>query len=275
MPILVTCGCGRGQPARRFLATPDGEVLVCQVCFAAGVSTWGAPETDRRNQPHRPWSPGEIDQLLALFSSGVSLAQSARRLGRGYDEAQAEWKRQGLNGWERGALFRPHAIERQVLRGADRFKVARWIRNGLLPTRQVGKRHWVRREDLLAFLEDERSWMLWQPEDLLDEGLRRWAEKLRDVGWHWLTIAQASQRMHCVGRTVQHHIDLGLLPAMRHCDQRKYPWWVRSDDVDTLARHPEWWPVGGRIPGADRLIREARAAIEAARAPTHRKDKAA
>ena len=261
MPTLAKCGCGRGLPAKRFLRTKEGEVLVCVACHAQGLAQHGRqPHTQRH-----PWTEADTFALLRWYDAGYSLGAIGRKLGHTRHYISMKLAERGLRG-RRQALYTANEVATCVFQEWDGAcsTVLRWVREGVLrATRLRGElrqgRYWICHDDFLAFLEREEKWMAWHPNNLSDPAVRAWASTMRAaVPWRWLTLEEAAECLNCCSRSVQHYIEKGVLPG-----EKEDRWWVRSDHVDYLAHNLHLLPGAGERhgPRREQLLADVRAAL--------------
>jgi hypothetical protein len=217
---LTLCPCQSGARATRFVRLADGsETIVCRACWIGGHSH---AEDERL-----------FDRVAKWYGEGYTLLATARRLKLSAYQVQVVTRRQGLNWRRRPGLYRVRWLAGEVFDPAvvTPYIAHRWVKEGRLAALRTG---WVKHQALLAFLEDDTTWMEWTPSALRDAHLAAWATELRrNVTWEWLTCRQAARRMGCCVATIRHYIQRGWLPATIIGNQH----WLRSDHVEHLQTH--------------------------------------
>jgi hypothetical protein len=108
-----------------------------------------------------------------------------------------------------------------------------WVKAGRIRSSAItlgtGKHPMITRmishDDLIAFLDDESQWQLWEPSVIVDSGLREWAVELRR-GKAFLSVKDAAGRLFLTEQGVWDAIRRGALRAVH--DVAKH-WWIRED----------------------------------------------
>jgi excisionase family DNA binding protein len=184
----------------------------------------------------RRWTTKRIKQLIAYIEAHKGYDEIARLMGF----SRAAVKRQAIlqgatvltaNGYCNAEVAR--------MMGVHPGTVSMWQRNGLrhhLPSgdRGHGKNVIVEHEDLMAFIGDEATWHLWEPERIADKHLRDWAKEVRG-GIKFLTTGEAAMKLCVTYDAVHSAIKRGRLKAVRVGNGK---WRVRSDwlkDSPTLS----------------------------------------
>lgn len=143
------------------------------------------------------WTGAEDFELLSLLERHRPFPAIARLLGRTVVAVRARASELGAKA--RTANGQPVADVARLL-GVGREVVNRWIRHGWLRAHTVGARRGrgtlliVEREDLEAFLADERRWHLVDPARVADPVLRDWATEVRR-GLTFLDTEEAGRRL--------------------------------------------------------------------------------
>lgn len=149
------------------------------------------------------WTGAEDFRLLGLLERHWSYPAMAAELGRSVYAVRERVSR--LKSGLRTANGQTVADVAREL-GARREVVDHWIRRRWLPAHLTGPRRQrgtfliVEREDLEAFLGDERYWHLVEPARIADPVLRDWVIEQRG-GLTFLTSAEAADRL-CVTQGV-------------------------------------------------------------------------
>lgn len=197
-----------------------------------------AHDPNWRKRP-RWWTPDRLFTLADLIERGLTDAQIAAELETTADAVQLARKRHGIQ--PRSAhLLSCRAVADLLGIGCSK-KIRHLIRLKWLRGRRGQQwgphRQWyIRREDVLAFLEHSDYWHVWSPEHITDSIIREWAIEMR-VGVRFLTPGQVAWRM-CVGvGAVNDWIHRGWLPARKWGN-----WWVLESDLDRF----ELPRIGGR-----------------------------
>lgn len=247
MARLTPCPCGSGRRAKHWRGSGRFAAIVCDECAALGIV------------------PGEealADRIAHLLGAGHSYREAARQLGLLGWRLLTVAERAGLRfaHSERPGLRRLSAVAR--LFGRDQTIIAEWIACGWLRAIRRGRAVWIQHEDLLAFLEDQECWMLWEPENMTDPALARWAKELRGpAGWRWIGTREAAERLGYSHVNITLLIRTDCLPALK----RRGAYWLRSDIVERAAANLDLLPgVGG---GTDRGAARRRAFRAAIGAP--------
>lgn len=185
------------------------------------------------------WDQARRFRLMTYIDAGLSNEHIGRKLGVSAQAVILARKRYGIGPTLATALS---ATSVASLMGAGCSKaVGRWIDAGLLTGKRIRRmgpnRGWmVQRSDLYAFVEDERTWHVWEVERITDPALKRYAEKVRGAV-RFLTPGEVAERMYVVTNTVNQWIRKGYLPARR--------WGNWRIDERELARF-ELPRIGGR-----------------------------
>lgn len=180
----------------------------------------------RRKEP--PWSPEDLALLDELIAEGKTDQAIGKRLGRSAVAVNLKRKRAGIAPRTQQVLS---AIEIARRLGIPCAKtVAWWAREGWLKGRRGQRRGnnrqlFVLEDALIAFLENERYWHLWDPERVRDPLLREWALDMRR-GVRFLSPSEVAARFCVQHSTVNDWIHRGLLSAVRRGN-----WLVREDTL--------------------------------------------
>lgn len=166
--------------------------------------------------PGRNWSAEQIARLEELLERGLNDQAIGRTLGRSANAVNVMRKRRGLAS-RTEHLLSSHAVADRLGFGCSK-SVVRLIRAGYLRgrrgQRRGANRQWYVTEDaVLAFLEDERFWHLWEPARITDPDLRDWAMELPRP--RYLTLTQVAERYAVASGSVGNWLDKGVLPFVR------------------------------------------------------------
>ena len=180
------------------------------------------------------WTAEEIGLLYEMAGEHRSHAQIAAALGRSECGVRIKCKRLGIT-LTKFAGMTANRLARWL--GVPCAKtVSWWCNEGWLRCHDTGIRvhsGWVRvveMEDLLAFLEDERHWHLWEPERITDAGMREWASEMR-AGVRFLTTGEVGDRLGLTCAAVNDRIHRGLMRGVK----RGSNWLVREEDAVYVA----------------------------------------
>lgn len=175
------------------------------------------------------WTQAKRFELMGMIDGGWSNAQIARHLGTTEAAVQLARKRYRIP-----SVFSHALSARDVadIMGVGCSKtVAKWIKARLLRgirVRHMGPhRTWkVSRDALYAFVEDERTWHLWEVDRITDVSLRRHAKRVRgDV--RFLTPGEVAKRYFTSHSVVNSWIHKGYLPARKWGN-----WWIDERDLE-------------------------------------------
>lgn len=184
------------------------------------------------HSPIRHWTPEELDQLHTMIDRGDSYARIARRLGRTYHAVLMRCKTDGIS-------LKHHPDLRSATQVAALFGVTvnmlcNWIARGWLPARRdgAGPRHaWrIGTMDILAFLDNDETWIAWVPSQIADPDLQQYARELRSGPPRWLAVKEIAAHFHVTDNAVWQWIRLGLLPAIEY-----QAYYVRAEHVATFV----------------------------------------
>lgn len=178
----------------------------------------------------RHWTPGDLTTMRLLLDEGRSYADIARRLKR---------KRRAVfcKLMEIGISHRRHPELRSAAQVAPLFRVTtnmlcKWIERGWLPARNAGspttqRPYWrIHDVDILAFLENDETWVAWAPGQITEPDLRAYAYELRASAPRWIAVKEIATRFDVSIGAVQKWINLGLLPAVKY-----HAYYVRAEHV--------------------------------------------
>jgi transposase len=152
---------------------------------------------------HRPYQ--EIAAVLERNLEGVK--ERARAYGTGLFSANGRTQAQVA-----------------ALMGVHAWVVMQWIAGGHLTAHRVydqpgpGRGVIIEDEDLLAFLEDQERWHLWDPERISDRVIREWAAEKRR-GLRYLTIREAAARVGYSIHWMRRLAWKGEIPTVRAHDR--------------------------------------------------------
>ena len=176
------------------------------------------------------WTPAEESRLVALIDAHRPYTEIAALLGR--TEMAIRDRCAKLHASHRGNGYSGQRVARLLGIGCSKT-VGWWCRQGWLRWHDVGLRyckgpmHLIKHDDLVAFLEDERYWQVWQPERIVDAGLREWAQEMR-AGVRYLTTAEVGERLYMSHYRVNQLIRKGKMRAVKWGPN----WMVREDWVE-------------------------------------------
>lgn len=178
------------------------------------------------------WTPPRQWELMTMVDEGLNDRQIAEIYGRHRHAIHLARRRYGIRSCSQ---IHHSGVEVSQLMGLSHHSyVYRWIEQGYLrATRQPSETNtpWVITDaDLVAFLEDERYWHLWEP-DGVD---RRFSQQLKlREGVRFLAPKEVAQRLKVQPATVHLWIRRGVLPARRyaHCHYR-----VLESDLDGFVQ---------------------------------------
>ena len=202
---------------------------LCPVCNRVKPYTHFYPRSGKpRCTPRLRWTQARRFRLMTLIDQGLSNAQIATRMGTTEAAVHLARKRYKIGGVYRHALS-ARAVADMMGIGCAKT-VTKWIERGFLAgkrIRKMGPHHtWlIQRSDLWGFVEDERTWHLWQIDRIADHDLRTHAERVRgDV--RFLTPGEVADRLYTMHSTVNQWINKGWLPARRWGN-----WWIDERDL--------------------------------------------
>lgn len=137
------------------------------------------------------WGANEWRKLRRMFYQGKSIPDIARALGRPRGTVKLYAYRTGLRATKRSG-WTPKQVAKQL--AVSEVTVIRWCYRGVFPEAcQAHSAHdtWrITHDDLWAWLEDKRSWMVWQPQTLPDGA---WREHFTYLRCEWFTPEDAGK----------------------------------------------------------------------------------
>ena len=184
------------------------------------------------------WPPERRYRLICLVDEGKSNVEIAAALETTERAVELARKRYHIAPVAAHSLSATDVM--RIMGLADAKTVTKWIERGFLQGTRIRRmgpyRQWlIRRDDLYAFVEDERTWHLWHIERITDRMLQRYAEQARgDV--QFLTPGEVADRMFVGTNAVNHWIHAGYLPARKWGN-----WWIDERDLE----HFEKPAIGG------------------------------
>lgn len=163
----------------------------------------------------RPWTPYDVGMLHYFVDEGYSYMRIARKLKRSRSSVAARLKRHRLGHKQHDDLR--SASQVAAVFGVTVNMLCGWIARGWLPARNAGNRKkpfWrIGALDILAFLDNDETWIAWVPAQLTDPDLRAYAAELRAGPPRWMSTSEIAHRFHVDVSTVQNWIRYGLLSA--------------------------------------------------------------
>ena len=177
----------------------------------------------------RPLRAEEIEHAATLARAGRSWQEISVLLGVSRARARRLVHRAGIRGTRIGnGSQRDHLPETWTTTrfgrtfGFTQRYIAGLVRRGLLPDHRIvqcaGAGYVWTYDDVLAFVRDRRTWMLWTPQQISDPQMRRIADDARrSVDGAWLSTKE--------------------LAAMLHLERTTLARWIREDEL--WARY-EW-----------------------------------
>lgn len=193
----------------------------------------------------RYWSEAEHTRARLLVEEGASVPTMARALGRSETAIEVWMKRHVKRRQVRPYTARGVALALGI---PSRKTITWWISRGWLAEVRghglgAGKsaRHFVRHDQLVAFLKDPRYWHLWDPSKVADRRLRAVVRLYREDGERFLTTGEVGDRLGVKHSTVTDWIRCGELPAVRRGN-----WLVRERDLKFFVPPCERSKVGMR-----------------------------
>lgn len=188
------------------------------------------------------WTREEENRLVTLLEAHTPYQEIGCTLGRSREAVVDRCVRLGTSLTRANGLTLSQAAKAL---GVEQKTVAWWANQRWLKTHPAGVAvskgpvRMVEYEDLIAFLENEDCWHLWEPERIPDgivsNGLRVWAVELRR-SIRFLLPSEAAERLHVTHYRVNQFIRQGRLRAVRKGGQ----WLIRSDWVQEPAWRPRW-----------------------------------
>jgi DNA invertase Pin-like site-specific DNA recombinase len=177
-------------------------------------------------------------RIEAEVEAGRPYTTIARRLGLSYQIVSRSARAAGVNVTDNPRLYAVKRVAEEFFDDINRRRVEDWIRRGWLRvsrSRATPGGRGVRRttfEHLLRFLENEETWIAWQPEELADPEVRAWATEMREAaGWRWLTAVEVRRLEYVSRATLNRRIRSGYYPT---ATLYRHRWYVRSDDPALL-----------------------------------------
>lgn len=161
------------------------------------------------------WTQEQVDAVEEMLRRGFSDTKIGRRLHRTATAVKICRRRRGLGSVSMHTMSGRHVAR---LLGRDSGTVAHWCRRGWLRAQHsipagTSRRWMIEEDDLVAFLADPSSWMLWRPDEITDLAWREWALEL--PRYRWLTPGQVARRYAVGVGAVNAWIHAGLLPSVR------------------------------------------------------------
>lgn len=179
----------------------------------------------RRKTPN--WTRAEEARLVEMLEAHRSYAQIGRALGRSVEACQIRAKHLGI-GFRSAGGYTLNGVAR--LMGVDVHTPMWWVREGWLRARRTRQRQgpncitFTSHEALVAFLEDETHWHLWEPDRITDAGLREYATEIRR-GLRFLTLSEAAPLLGVTIGGLNSAIRAGRIKGVK----RAANWLIRSD----------------------------------------------
>lgn len=182
----------------------------------------------------RLWTPEEFQRLLSGLSSGLSIMDAAKAVGRSYGSAASVLYKAGINTRQLQASNTYGVIELAALFSVSETVIRKWMRRGLLASHRAtepsGKR-WkkalytrIYRDQVKAFLRNRMAWMEWAPAQIIDPDLRALATDIRlHTHGDWLTTREVAARYGYAHSAGYHWCAAGLIPSVVSSD-RYYVW---------------------------------------------------
>jgi excisionase family DNA binding protein len=199
--------------------------------------------------PRRAWTAAEREQLGQLIDTGHSYDAIAEKLGRSRKAIILECKRRNRRLLKTRALLTAGQVADLLGKPCSKT-VSRWITLGLLKARNAGtpkRPFWrIALDDLRAFMQNENTWMAWQPAAISDPDLHAWALELRRNESRWLSVGEVARRYHVVQQTVNQWIEKAELKAVKYGNH-----WIRECDLagwvppharSRAVSHSDGWP---------------------------------
>lgn len=209
--------------------------------------------------PKKFWTSQRLFELAGYLEQGKDDTEIAALMGTSANGVRIARKRNGLRS-RTAILLSAQSISKLLGVGCAKT-ITHWIELGHLKGRRgqvrgPNRQWYVRKEALLAFLEDPDTHHLWQPDRITDSGLRQWAAEL----WTgpFLTPGQVADRCFVLHSAVNDWIHRGLLPAVKNGN-----WWIRESDLEGFVPPNQRSKVGCACrrygPMEDELLFELRA----------------
>jgi hypothetical protein len=193
------------------------------------------------------WEGYNLLTLMRLLDEGHDYETIARRLGVSRTALAKQVTQRGLGRQSNPNLFSASDLERKFFKGITIERVAQWVAWGWLKavTRRENNRteYTITRDNLMAFLEDERSWLVWEPKNIRDKDIRQWATEMRaSAGWRWLTLKETGERLNYTVAALGEWCRRGWFETATLYNNA---WRIRSDEADRIiAESPDRFPSG-------------------------------
>lgn len=213
---------------------------------------------DRDAYPARYWRRAEVDLLIRLIDDGYNYDAIARRLKRTPVAVRIKAKRLSHRLLRTRSALGARGAQR-LLGLACAKTVTLWIagyglkaRNGGKPKRPLWRIQWL---DLMAWLEDPRHWMAYNPARVTEPALREHLTEIRQGQPRWLAVGEVARRYCVTVGTVHQWRVKGFLSMTRYGN-----WWVRESDIEGWVQPCERSKAGipryaGRVvTGLDRIV---------------------
>lgn len=216
------------------------------------------------------WTDELEFQLMRFLGEGRTYRYIAERLGCGQTTVKVKARSLQLQYADlKNSVYPVNTVPQCFIR-ANPGTIRGWIRRGWLAKPHTSaykgrKYHRLTRGQLEAFLEVQEAWVAWEPDDLVDEGLRQWAREERErAGWRWLSSREAMQIVgYSHGRAAE-LISTGALDASK-CVFYQTTWWIRSDELERFKatipnRRPGYLSISERY-GEEAFLKSHRLTV--------------
>lgn len=178
------------------------------------------------------WDSRARFEMAGYLESGYDYAYIARHTGRSYFAVTNQARRLGLNVQANPRVYSVHRLEHEFFTGIYPWHIRDWARRGWLwfyRSRRGGRAMRTTHERLLAFLEDERTWLAWEPYHIQDRDTCAWAEELRAAAsWRWLTAKEAARVVGVTRQAITKRCRRGYY---RSATLYMHVWYIHSDEL--------------------------------------------
>lgn len=235
--ILIFTSLNRGIPIKDIAAS-----LGCsydQLYSHIYVKGW------KEVKPRPKWSAKEDELLEHCTSEGIRYGTIASKVDRSYRGVAHRAAILGTNferiGYSKAGVAKLFGI-------GGHKAIDHLVSIGVLNAHKLKNRPTARNsyvifhDDIIEFIDNERTWHWWDASKITDSGLREYAQEVRD-GKHWLTTVDLGKIFGYTSASIWLFIRNGLLRATLVGGRR---WCMRADwlprERERLAnRGPKWW----------------------------------